>query len=118
MAQPHDDAHLLHHLIARAAWRDGARTALVDGDRSMDYAVLQQGVEAFASGLMALGLRRGDRVGIYLDKRFETVIASFGIPAAGGVLVPMNPLLKPEQVAYIARDCDVRILVRDERTAR
>lgn len=111
MAQPHDDAHLLHHLIARAAWRDGARTALVDGDRSMDYAVLQQGVEAFASGLMALGLRRGDRVGIYLDKRFETVIASFGIPAAGGVFVPMNPLLKPEQVAYIARDCDVRILV-------
>ena len=39
------------------------------------------------------------------------MIASFGAPAAGGVFVPMNPLLKPEQVAFIARDCDVRVLV-------
>ncbi len=60
---------------------------------------------------MGLGLQRGDRVGIYLEKRFETVIASFGAPAAGGVFVPMNPLLKPEQVAFIASDCDVRVLV-------
>ena len=42
---------------------------------------------------------------------FETVIASFGAPAAGGVFVPLNPLLKPEQVAYIMRDCNVRMLV-------
>jgi hypothetical protein len=35
-------------------------------------------------------------------QRFETVVASFGAPAAGGVFVPMNPLLKPEQVGFIA----------------
>jgi acyl-CoA ligase (AMP-forming) (exosortase A-associated) len=50
-------------------------------------------------------------VAIYLEKRFETVIASFGTPAAGGVFVPINPLLKPEQVGYILRDCNVRVLV-------
>ena len=65
----------------------------------------------FASGLMHLGLARGERVAIYLEKRFETVIASFGAPAAGGVFVPLNPLLKPEQVGFILRDCDVRVLV-------
>jgi acyl-CoA synthetase (AMP-forming)/AMP-acid ligase II len=53
----------------------------------------------------AAGCRR------FVHKRFETVVASFGAPAAGGVFVPMNPLLKPEQVAYIARDCNVRVLV-------
>ena len=39
------------------------------------------------------------------------MIAAFGATSAGGVFVPMNPLLKPEQVAFIAQDCDVRILV-------
>ena len=50
-------------------------------------------------------------MGIWLEKRIETVIASFGAPCAGGVFVPMNPLLKPEQVAFIAQDCNVRVLV-------
>ncbi len=50
-------------------------------------------------------------MGVYLEKRPETVIALFGAAAAGGVFVPINPLLKPEQVAYILRDCNVRILV-------
>ena len=58
-----------------------------------------------------MGCERGERVAIYLEKRFETVIASFGAPAAGGVFVPLNPLLKPEQVGYILRDCNVRVLV-------
>jgi acyl-CoA synthetase (AMP-forming)/AMP-acid ligase II len=65
----------------------------------------------FASGLIGLGLARGERVAIYLEKRFETVIASFGAPAAGGVFVPLNPLLKADQVGYIMRDCNVRVLV-------
>jgi acyl-CoA synthetase (AMP-forming)/AMP-acid ligase II len=44
-------------------------------------------------------------------KRFETVVAAFGAAAAGGVFVPVNPLLKPAQVGYILRDCNVRVLV-------
>jgi acyl-CoA ligase (AMP-forming) (exosortase A-associated) len=48
---------------------------------------------------------------VYLNKRAETVIACFGAAAAGCVFVPVNPLLKAEQVAYILRDCNVRILV-------
>ncbi|HZX31662.1 MAG TPA: acyl-CoA ligase (AMP-forming), exosortase A system-associated, partial [Rhodocyclaceae bacterium] len=54
---------------------------------------------------------RGERVAIYLEKRFEFVIAAFGATAAGAVFVPVNPLLKPEQVGYILRDCNVRVLV-------
>ena len=65
----------------------------------------------FAAAVVHLGLPRTGRVGIYLEKRFETVIASFGAPAAGGVFVPMNPLLKAEQVAFIAQDCNVQVLV-------
>ena len=58
-----------------------------------------------------LGLQRGERVGIYLDKRLETVDAVFGTARAGAVFAPINPLLRQPQVAYILADCDVRLLV-------
>ncbi len=105
------DAFLLHDLPALAAMRAPASAALTSGRETLAYADLHEMVGRCAAGLLALGLERTDRVGIWLEKRFETVVASFGAPAAGGVMVPMNPLLKPEQVVYIARDCNVRVLV-------
>jgi acyl-CoA ligase (AMP-forming) (exosortase A-associated) len=101
----------LNEIISRAAeWRAQER-ALSHGTASLSYSELDAALGGFASGLLALGLQRGERVAIYLEKRFETVIASFGAPAAGAVFVPLNPLLKPEQVGFILRDCDVRVLV-------
>jgi len=106
-----NDAILLPELIARAAERTADSPALTYAAQTMSYGALQQAVAAFASGMVGLGLQRGERIAIYLEKRFETVIASFGAAAAGCVFVPVNPLLKAEQVAYILRDCNVRALV-------
>ncbi|RVT87751.1 acyl-CoA ligase (AMP-forming), exosortase A system-associated [Inhella crocodyli] len=102
---------LLHELIAHSATRAPASPALTYRDQTLSYQALHDHVQALAAAFTRLNLARGDRVGIYLEKRFETVVASFGAPAAGGVFVPMNPLLKPEQVGFIARDCAVRFLV-------
>lgn len=105
------ESTLLHELIALSADRQPEAIALTAGATSLGYGQLQAQVSGFAAGLVGLGLQRGERVAIYLDKRPETVVASFGAPAAGGVFVPLNPLLKPEQVAYVMSDCDVRVLV-------
>lgn len=105
------EANLLHELPLFAADRTPHAVALHDGDAALDYAGLAQRIRAFANALAAFGVGRGERVAIYLDKRIETVVASFGAPAHGAVFVPVNPLLKPEQVGYILRDCDVRVLV-------
>jgi len=105
------DTTLLHELISQATARSDGRSALVHDKSSLAYGELQDQLVQFSSGLMALGTQRGERVAIYLEKRFETVIASFGAPAAGAVFVPLNPLLKPEQVCYIIRDCNVRVLI-------
>ena len=105
------ESTLLPELIALTAQRTPRAIALTSGASHLSYADLATSVSQFASGLMGLGLDRGERVAIYLEKRFETVIASFGAPAAGAVFVPVNPLLKPEQVAFILRDCNVRVLV-------
>lgn len=105
------ESTLLHELVACAAGRAADAPALTYGTTTMNYGELHRAVQAFASGLMGLDLPRGERVAIYLEKRFECVIASFGAPAAGTVFVPLNPLLKAEQVAFILQDCGVQVLV-------
>jgi acyl-CoA ligase (AMP-forming) (exosortase A-associated) len=111
MPQPLPESTLLHELIGASAGRTPQAPALTAGELTVSYETLQHQVAGFASGLRGLGLDRGERVAIYLEKRVETVVASFGAPAAGGAFVPLNPLLKPEQVGFILRDCDVRVLV-------
>ena len=105
------DSFLLPELIERSAAATPQSLALSYGTASLNYADLARQINEFSSGLIGVGLARSERVAIYLEKRFETVIASFGAPAAGGVFVPVNPLLKPEQVAFILQDCNVRVLV-------
>jgi len=104
-------SQLLHELLSSSACNWPTTLALTAGAMHWAYAEVWSATSACAAGLLNLDLPRTGRVGIYLEKRFETVVASFGAPAAGGVMVPMNPLLKPEQVVYIARDCNVCILV-------
>jgi acyl-CoA ligase (AMP-forming) (exosortase A-associated) len=105
------ESTLLHDLIDLAAHRTAGGAALTHGSRTLTYGELALAQRGFAAGLMGLGLQRAGRVGIYLEKRFETVVGSFGAPAAGGVFVPINPLLKAEQVAFIVQDCDVQVLL-------
>ncbi|MBL8447021.1 MAG: acyl-CoA ligase (AMP-forming), exosortase A system-associated [Zoogloeaceae bacterium] len=102
---------LLHHLPLLSAQRRPDAIALTSGKASFRYGELAQTTTTMASALVEIGLLRGERVAIYLEKRPEAVIATFACSQAGGVFVPVNPLLKPDQVAHILRDCNVRILV-------
>lgn len=103
--------YLLHQLVLASAERCPHAHALTFSGEHLSYEALAHAIEQFASGLRALRLERLERVAIYLDKRFETAIAAFGTAAAGGTFVPVNPILKPEQVGYILQDCNVRVLV-------
>src|SRR5262245_41930255 len=102
---------LIHELLLHSAEKAPQRAALAYREVRLDYGVLAGQVEQCCAGLMRLGVQRSARVAVYLEKRPETVIAIFGAAAAGAVFVPVNPLLKPEQVAYILKDCNVSVLV-------
>lgn len=104
-------ATLLPDLITLAAQQRPLAVALSQGNTHWSYATLSDAVSAVATGLLQLGIERADRVGTYLEKRFEAVVASFAAPLAGAVFVPINPLLKAQQVAHILRDCNVGVLV-------
>jgi acyl-CoA ligase (AMP-forming) (exosortase A-associated) len=101
----------LHDLLAEAAGRSGDAPALTYKDDTLSYAQLWRHVRSAGAGLRELRLARGERVAVFLDKRIETVTAIFATSVAGGAFVPVNPVLRARQVAYILADCDVRILV-------
>src|SRR5262245_6741554 len=103
--------YLLHRLpLARAETHpdDPALTLL---GRTISYGALADSIDRVASGLRRFGVGRGERVAFYLDKRLETVATAFGAASAGAAFVPVNPLLKGDQVAHILRDCSARVLV-------
>src|SRR5471032_36740 len=110
-------ATFVHDFIFEAAQRAPGTPALSypaaypAQETLLSYAALARRVRDCASALLSLGLRRAERVAVYLEKCPEEGTAMFGTAAAGGVFVPVNPLLKPQQVAYILADCNVSVLV-------
>ena len=109
---------LVQDLIFDTAQRSPQAPALVHDRVCLDYAALAARVRAAAVAFGALGLAPGERVAVYLDKRIDTVCALFGAAAAGLVFVPVNPLLKAEQLSYIVNDCQVRLLVTSSERLR
>jgi len=103
-------ASLLHHFIERQAGHNPDAPALLHKNSVLSYGELHAQVAQTARGLAAL-LDAGERLAVYLPKQTETVLALFGASAAGAVFVPVNPVLKPAQVGYILRHCNVRVLV-------
>jgi acyl-CoA ligase (AMP-forming) (exosortase A-associated) len=101
----------LHDLPLVAAGRFPDGVALRLRTETLTYGQLDSAIERAAGGLCGLGLPRLGRVAVYLNKRFETVVACFATARAGGVFVPVNPLLKAPQVAHILKDSAATVLV-------
>ena len=104
-------SELLHDLISNGARARPDNVALSYKGDALTYAALQDRVDATARGFAGLHLERYGRVAVYLDKRLETVFAVFGAARAGGVFVPVNPLLRARQVVHSLKDCNTRVLV-------
>jgi acyl-CoA ligase (AMP-forming) (exosortase A-associated) len=103
--------YLIHHMLRASASRFPDKEALVDKERRLSYESIVKHVGGLAEGLRQAGLQRGDRIGIYLETSVLQALSIFGISQAGGVFIPINSLLFPEQVAHIARDCQMRAII-------
>lgn len=103
--------NLVHDLVLVSADRYGDLEALSDRKVSILYQQFANDVRTMAQAFAAIGLKRNERLAIYLPKQLETVISMVAANLAGGVFVPVNPVLKSNQVQHILNDCNVRILV-------
>ena len=103
--------YLVHQLVEDAARRNPDDTAVVDGDRSLSYRQLDWRSNQVAQLLAERGVRKGDRVGLFLDKSAESVVAVYGTMKAGAAYVPLDPDAPVTRLAFIARDCGIRYLL-------
>ncbi len=104
-------ARLLHDLTILAAGRSPDAVALRRGPLTCSYAALAALQGRVAGGLIAAGIERHDRVALCLSKTIEFVAGAFGASQAGAVFVPVNPVLRPEQVIHILGNCDARVMI-------
>ncbi|MGP8304263.1 long-chain-fatty-acid--CoA ligase [Streptomyces inhibens] len=101
--------NLASHMVSSARAHPD-RAALRLGDAAVSYRTLDQGSARMAGLLHDRGVKPGDRVAIMLPNVPEFALAYFGVLRAGGIVVPMNPLLKSREVAYYLGNSGARLL--------
>lgn len=106
--------YLLHQAVIRAAETTPQQEALRCHGQSLSYAELAQRAASLARLLLAHGVQRGDRVGIYLPKSLESHVAVYGIMMAGAAYVPLDPFAPVARTSFVIRDCGIRWLATGE----
>jgi fatty-acyl-CoA synthase len=109
-ANPFADA-TTYDLLAATAARFGAREAIVAGEERLTYAELHRRVDAFAAGLSAIGLGRGDALGIWLPNRPLWFVAQHAAARLGVVVVALNPRYRAHELAYILAQSEATALL-------
>jgi len=106
----------LGSLPERAARRWGAREALYFKGRRWSFAELSRGVDRLARGLIALGVKPGEKVALWMVNRPEFIEAMFAVMKIGAVLVPINTRFRTEDTAYILGQSDSSALLIADRS--
>src|SRR6478736_2182518 len=103
----------LADLLHRSAKRYPAKTAIVCGDTSWTYAQFDAVCDRVAAGLAQRGVAKGSRVAVLARNSHAFAALRFALARLGAVLVPINFMLKPDEVAYILRHAGARMLATD-----
>jgi long-chain acyl-CoA synthetase len=104
--------------LERHAERTPEKTALVCGGRRLSYAELDAMANRLANALIAGGVRRGDRVAVYLPNSVEAAAAIFASLKASAAFVVVNRAVKIEKLAYILKNAEAAALIGDPRIAQ
>jgi amino acid adenylation domain-containing protein len=108
---------LLHQLLAESAARRPDATAATFEGESLTYGELERLTDSLSHVLREQGVRRGDRVALFMNKSLGSVLATHGILKAGAAYVPLDPNAPPQRLAYILGNCGVRCLVASTKKA-
>jgi long-chain acyl-CoA synthetase len=94
-----------------AAKRYGDWTALVLPDRELSFSELDELTNRCANALVNLGVKPGDRVTLYSGNCWEWVVSYYGALKTGAVINPINVMLTPGEVEFVANDCGASMVI-------
>ena len=101
-------------MLWETAQRFPEKIAIVFQGRKISYRELDGLANSFANALANLGVKKGDRVALYMTNRPEYIISLYGIARLGAVFTPMNPTYKEGEIAHQLNDADASVLVLQE----
>ena len=94
------------------------KVALICGNERLTYSEINQRADRLAAALIDMGIKRQDRVVIFLDNSAESVISVFGILKAGAVFAMVSAGMKAKKLNYILKDCGACILITQSTKSR
>ncbi len=101
----------MHQMLDKTVQRFPDKAALVFFDKKITYAQFNELVNQFASALQKDGLKKGDRISLYLPNCPQFTIAYYGALRAGAVVVPTNPLYVPREIEHQIKDSGAAYMV-------
>ncbi len=93
---------------------DDEQLAIVDQERRITYKALQEAIQDYRNYLHAIGIKNGDRVGIFSHNSADYIYSYFAIVSLGAIAVPINFQLSRREVAYIINDAGIKHLFVDK----
>lgn len=105
----------LEQFLERSAAAHPDKVAIICGDRRLTYADIESQCNRLAHGLIAEGVQRGDRVGVYLDNTVESVLSVWAILKAGAVFMMVNPTTKSDKLSYVLNNSRATALILPRR---
>lgn len=108
------EAITIGDLLVRAEERYGEAEALVFPDLRWTFSDLRREAERIAAGLIALGVTRGDRVGLLMPNCPAFVAALYGAAMTGAIVVPVNARFKRRELGHVLRDAGISVLLTSD----
>ncbi len=106
---------LFQHLLEKSAEKFADKTALKHKEETVSFSELRDHAQAVVVALKDHGIKKGDRVGILLDKSIAQVVALLGILYGGGVFVIINSALHEKQIEHIINDCQMSLIISNSK---
>ncbi len=103
--------YLLSHAVDQSALKYPDHPAMRFNGQSLTYAELARRTDNLAHVLIEQGVKKRDRVGIFLNKSLESAVAIYGIMKAGAAYVPLDPLAPVSRLQLVIQDCDIRHII-------
>jgi len=108
------EVRTIPRLVRASAEAFGDRLAIIDGEVTLTFAELARDVLVAARGFTALGIRPGDRVGLWAANSHRWVTASLGLLTAGAIVVPLNTRYRGAEARQLLARTQARALVVDQ----
>ena len=104
---------LLGEALANSCQNSPLKSAIIFKGEEYSYNHLTESAKNFALHLVGVGIKKGDRVAIYMNNSWESVVSIYGITLAGGVFLVVNPQTKANKLDYILKDSGAKSIVTE-----